>query len=552
MMHQLYASRAAKLALMALLALLIICPLLFILYTSIETKSGIDITQPFKIISDHALLEVLLNTLLLGAAVVVLSTLIALPLAFLAAKTTIGRYVWLDIVLVIPFMTPPYIDSMGWILFMQKNGFLSQLIPAADKYSGYFFGLPGMVLVMSLHLFPFLYLLLRGTIEKIGSGLEEAGAIFGGGSLYRMKRILLPLVLSAYAMGALLVFIKTISEFGTPATFGRQIGFYVLTSEIHTYVSSWPIDFGKATALASVLLGTCMLFWYVQSTISRRSQYAMIGGKGTKLHLAKLTGWKGFAAWTFIGAVLATAIAVPYSSIIIASCQKLRSKGLAFDNFTLEHYQNFFQPGSQALKALGQSAMLAFLAASFAVLLGLLLVLHIRKSKKASERALDMTALLPDMVPSIIIVIGLILFWNSGWMPAGLYGTTGFVVLTYVVLFIPYAIQYLKSSFVQVDGVLLESGKIFGGRPFYIFRRILLPLLVPGMVYGWIMIFSISTRELVASLLVLPPDMQVSSTYIFSQFEQGSVSEGMAMALIVAAFTTTILLVMQKVSARFR
>lgn len=552
MMHQLYASRAAKLALMALLALLIICPLLFILYTSIETKNGIDITQPFKIISDHALLEVLLNTLLLGLAVVVLSTLIALPLAFLAAKTTIGRHVWLDIVLVIPFMTPPYIDSMGWILFMQKNGFLSQLIPAADKYSGYFFGLPGMVLVMSLHLFPFLYLLLRGTIEKIGSGLEEAGAIFGGGPLYRMKRILLPLVLSAYAMGALLVFIKTISEFGTPATFGRQIGFYVLTSEIHTYVSSWPIDFGKATALASVLLGTCMLFWYVQSTISRRSQYAMIGGKGTKLHLAKLTGWKSLAAWAFIGAVLATAIAVPYSSIIIASCQKLRSKGLALDNFTLEHYQNFFQPSSQALKALGQSAMLAFLAASFAVFLGLLLVLHIRKSQKASERALDMTALLPDMVPSIIIVIGLILFWNSGWMPAGLYGTTGFVVLTYVVLFIPYAIQYLKSSFVQVDGVLLESGKIFGGRPFYIFRRILLPLLVPGMVYGWIMIFSISTRELVASLLVLPPDMQVSSTYIFSQFEQGSVSEGMAMALIVAAFTTTILLVMQKVSARFR
>lgn len=126
----------------------------------------------------------------------------------------------------IPFMTPPYIASMGWILFMQKKGLLQQLVPAAAGCEKIFFTRGGLVLVMSLHVFPFMLTMLKNAMLNIPSSLEEAGAVFGA----RMRKIFLPLLSGSYAIGALLVFVKTLSEYGTPSTLGRRIGFEVFTT----------------------------------------------------------------------------------------------------------------------------------------------------------------------------------------------------------------------------------------------------------------------------------------------------------------------------------
>ncbi|UQZ81146.1 Sulfate transport system permease protein CysW [Paenibacillus konkukensis] len=242
-----------------LLAMLVVVPLFFILMTSVRTGEKLDLLAPLRAIAENELGEVFWNSIWLGLWVVAGATMLALPLAWILSRTELKRHGWLDIVLLIPFMTPPYIGSMGWILFMQTNGYLEQLLPAAAAVTPVFFSQVGMIAIMSFHLFPFLYLILRNALLQIGGGKEEAAAVHGGGFLYSFRRIVLPLLLSSYAMGALLIFVKTIAEFGTPATFGRKIGYYVLTSEIHKYISSWPIDFGKATALASVLLSTCLL-----------------------------------------------------------------------------------------------------------------------------------------------------------------------------------------------------------------------------------------------------------------------------------------------------
>lgn len=475
--------------------------------------------------------------------------MLALPIALLSARTNIGRHAWLDVVLIIPFMTPPYIGSMGWILFMQRRGFAEQLVPAVEKITPHFFSLFGMVAIMSLHLFPFLYLILRNALQRIGGSLEEAGSVHGGSVFYLMRRVIMPLLLGSYAMGALLIFVKTIAEFGTPATFGRQIGYYVLTSEIHRFTSSWPIDFGKATSLASVLLGACLLFWYVQNVISRRYQYRTLSGKGMRTRITQLTGWKAVLGWGYTGLLLLFSIVIPYFSIIATSLQKLRGDGLAWSNVTFAHYIELLRPGSKGWQALINSLSLAALAATVAVLIGTFLVLQMGSMKRWSERSLDMFSLLPNTVPGIVIVVGLILFWNAPWMPISIYNTYTMVVLTYVVFFLPYSVQYVKASAGQIDTNLLQAGRVFGGKPFYIFRRIMLPLLVPGILAGWMMTFTISARELVASLMVLPPSMHVTATYIFSQFEQGEVSLGMAMAVVSVGFTTLVLVIMNHLGA---
>ncbi|MEK8129167.1 iron ABC transporter permease [Paenibacillus filicis] len=531
-----------------LLAMLVVVPLFFIFMTSVYPDGALDLSAPLRAILENKLGEVFLNSIWLGLLVVAGATLLALPLAWMVAKTSLGRHGWLDIVLLVPFMTPPYIGSMGWMLFMQKNGYLEQLLPAAASWTPKFFSLFGMVAIMSLHLFPFLYLILRNALLQIGGSREEAAAVHGGRFLYRFRRIILPLLVSSYAMGALLVFVKTIAEFGTPATFGRRIGFYVLTSEIHKYISSWPIDFGKATALASVLLGTCLLLWYGQSVISQRYTYRLVGGKGTRSKQYQLNAWTGLIVWGYVAALLLLSIGVPYFSIISASLMKLRGVGLAWNNLTLQHYAELLTWGSKSMQALLNSLSLSLVAATISVILGTWFALTIKQSRTWPQRITDLFSLLPNTVPGIVIVVGLILLWNAPWMPIPLYNTYGMVVLTYVVFFLPYTVQYVKANFSQLDDSLFQAGRVFGGKPAYIFLRIVLPLIVPGMLAGWMMTFTISIRELVASLMILPPSMETSATYIFAQFEQGKVSLGMAMAVVSVGLTTLMLLGINRLS----
>ncbi|MEK3911290.1 iron ABC transporter permease [Paenibacillus sp. FSL H7-0331] len=533
-----------------LLAMLVVVPLFFIFVTSVYPSGELDLLAPVRAIMENELAEVFWNSILLGICVVAGTTLLALPLAWIFARTELSRHTWLDVIMLIPFMTPPYIGSMGWILFMQKNGYLEQLFPKAAFLTPVFFSMFGMIVIMCLHLFPFLYLILRNALLQIGGTKEEAASVHGGGFIYSFRRIIIPLLLSSYAMGALLIFVKTIAEFGTPATFGRKIGFYVLTSEIHKYISSWPIDFGKATALASILLSTCLLIWYMQTMVSQRFTYSLVGGKGTRGKIYRMSVWQKLLAWGYIVGLLGLAIVVPYFSIIAASLMKLRGVGLQWNNLTLQYYIDLLTWGSKSMQALMNSLSLSLIAATIAVILGTYFALMIRKSQSWPQRITDLFALLPNTVPGIVIVVGLILFWNSPWMPIPLYNTYGMVVLTYVVFFLPYTVQYVKANFAQLDDSLFQAGRVFGGKPAYIFRRILLPLIIPGMVAGWMMTFTISVRELVASLMILPPSMETSATYIFAQFEQGKVSLGMAMAVVSVGLTTLMLLGLNRITAK--
>ncbi|MDQ0496087.1 ABC transporter permease [Paenibacillus brasilensis] len=537
------------LALIAL-AFLIVMPLLQIFIQSVYADGTFQWTAPLRTLAESRFAGVLFNSIWLGICVIAGTTVLALPLAWIMSNTCLARWRWLDVVLLIPFMTPPYIGSMGWILFMQKNGYLAQLLPELHVLTPSFFSFGGMVMIMSLHLFPFLYLLLRGALLRIGGSLEEAGAVMGGSFWYRFRRIILPLLLSAYGMGALLIFVKTIAEFGTPATFGRRIGYEVMTSEIHKYISSWPIDFGKATSLASVLLTACLLVWYVQSVINRKYTYRLVGGKGSRPSRLRVSGWTTGLSVAFILLLLIASIGIPYFSIIAASTMKLRGIGLAWNNFTLDYYRELLSWGSESMEALLNSVFLSLGASTIAALLGTWFALVVGQSRSVLQRTVDAFSLLPNTVPGIVMVVGLILWWNSPWMPIPLYNTYGMVILTYVILFVPYTVQYVKSAFTQVDTALFQAGQVFGGRPFYVFRRIMLPLILPGMLAGWMMTFTIASRELVGSLLILPPSVQTSATYIFAQFEQGQVSLGMAMAVISVGLTTLLLMVMESLNSQ--
>lgn len=538
--------RAPALLLGALLLFLVVCPLLSVFLKAVVVDGRLALSPAAAVLGAPENLRMIANSLLLGVLVVLTSTVIAAPLAYLFSRTDMARHRAFDILFLVPFMTPPYIASMGWILFMQKRGLLSQLVPGLPDGAPAFFTLGGLVLVMSLHVFPFPLTLLRNAMDNIPSSLEESAAVLGARFPLRCRRVLLPLLAGNYAIGALLVFVKTLSEYGTPYTLGRRIGFDVFTTDIHRYAAVAPISFGKAAVLASVLVTICLLLWMVQNAITRRKSYRLVGGRGVRLALTPLRGAARVLAWGYVALVLLLAIGIPYFSVIATSLIRLRGYGLAAGNFTLAHYAELFADNENAVSAMANSLFLGVTAATLCAVLGTAVVLAVRRARGKTGRLLEAAGLLPEMLPGIVLVIGLMLFWNGIYDVLPLYNTLGILVVTYTALFLPYTIQYVTSSFTQISGSLLDAGRVFGGSRFYIFRRITFPLLLKGIAAGWMMTFIISVRELVAPSLIAPPNTLVVSTYIMREFEQGSVSLGMCMAVLCVGLTTAALLVLHR------
>ena len=531
--------------LLLLLCGLILCPLITVFEKAVIIDGRLDLYQAWRTIANAENVQSVCNSLWLGVCVVLCSTVIAVPTAYLLARTRLAAHGWLDIVFMIPFMTPPYIASMGWILFMQKRGLFQQLFPATGSWSEGFFCFGGLVLVMSLHVFPFLMTMLKNAMLNIPASLEESGAVFGAGFGLRLRRIFAPLLTGNYAIGALLVFVKTLSEYGTPYTLGRRIGFYVFTTDIHRYSTTAPIDFGRSASLSSVLICICMAMWLMQNYITGKNSYRLVSGKGSRPARTKLSVAGQIGAWLWVALVILVAVGVPYFSIIATSLIKLRGYGLAAGNFTLDHYKELLTT-PKALASIRKSLFLAVSSATICSVIGTAVVIAVRKSKGFLKKTLEGISLLPEMLPSIVLVIGLMLFWNAIYKVIPLYNTIGIMVLAYVVLYLPYTVQYVTSAFTQINESLLEAGRTFGGTPAYVFCRVTLPMISRGIFAGWMMIFIIAFRELVTASLIAPPNTLVVSTYINREFEQGSVSLGMAMAVLCVLITTTALLVFNR------
>ena len=535
-------SGLARTILTALLTGLILCPLITVFAKAVIVDGRLNLYQAWNTIMNQDNVQTVVNSMLLGICVVLCSSVIAIPTAYILAHTQLRRHGWLNIIFMIPFMTPPYIASMGWILFMQKRGLFQQLFPATGSWSEGFFCFGGLVLVMSLHVFPFLMTMLKNAMQNIPASLEESGAVFGAGTGRRLRKIFAPLLTGNYAIGALLVFVKTLSEYGTPYTLGRRIGFYVFTTDIHRYSTTAPIDFGRSASLSSILVCICMGMWLLQNHITSRTSYRLVSGKGSRHAVTHLSGGRLALAWGWLALVVLIAIGVPYFSIISTSLIKLRGYGLAAGNFTLDHYRELLST-PKALNSITKSLFLAVSSATICSVIGTAVVVAVRRSTGFFKKALEAISLLPEMLPSIVLVIGIKLFWNSIYRVLPLYNTIGIMVLAYVVLYLPYTVQYVTSAFTQISASLLEAGRTFGGSPSYVFRRITLPMISKGIFAGWMMIFIIAFRELVTASLIAPPNLLVVSTYINREFEQGSVSLGMAMAVLCVFITTGALLI---------
>ena len=269
----------------------------------------------------------------------------------------------------------------------------------------------------------------------------------------------------------------------------------------------------------------------------------VVGGKGKSQSSISEKPFATAINAVYICILLLLSIGIPYFSVIVTSFIKLRGYGLSVGNITFDHYIELFTMNSKGVRAILTSFGLAAAAATISSIIGTLVVTVIHKEKRW-KKVIEGIGLLPEMIPNIVLVIGLMLFWNKIYNCLPLYNTIWFMILVYTVMFLPYSIQYVSSALMQIGDNLSAAGQICGGSHFYVFRKITFPLVMKGIMTGWMMTFIISFRELVASSLISPPNVLTVSTFIVREFEQGSVSVGMAMAVICVLISTASLVLL--------
>lgn len=524
------------------LLVVVALPALFVVLVAILPDIGRgSLAAPFRhlitTIIDPDLVLLGGNTLLLGIGVVGFAALLAVPLAALRALFRVPFALVWDVLLLIPFMIPPYIAALSWIMTLQPRGYLEQLVGV--NLAGLLFSVPGIMILIALNTFPLVYFILARTFETVGARFSDVGRVFGAGPWRAFFRITLPLATPGIAASLLLVFAMAIEEYGTPAALGRRIGFEVLVTGIEQRVAEWPIDLPGAAGLSLVLVLLALMAFLVQRWLLNRKDFRTIGGKPQAIEKRDLGLW-AIPVTLLFAAVTTVATIIPLLAILASALSRTISGGLALSNLGFDNFMELLNLGGGGLRALGNSLTLGIVTALLAGTLGAITAYAVVKGHGRFRGVLDGLSLAPNAMPGVVVAVGLILAWNQPWLPMTPYNTPLILLLAYCCLLLPQPVRYANAALQQLGDNLESAARVFGAGPIKAYVRIVLPVILPSLITSMILVFAVASRELVASLLVAPVGFQTIAVYIWRQFDQGSVGLGMAMALCAIIITTLI------------
>ncbi|MEN3262246.1 ABC transporter permease subunit [Sodalis endosymbiont of Spalangia cameroni] len=535
-----------------LLVILVALPLAFIVLQGIFPQfSAGSLRGAFSgvvpLVHDAQLPVMLGGTLRIAAGVALLSALIGLPLGVVRGLFDLpAPRVW-DLLLLIPFLTPPYIAALSWILALQTRGYVMQL--TGVDFNALLFSQAGMIAVMTFNIFPVVYFAVSRSLLASGQRLAWVARVHGASAWLAFRHVTLPLLAPALAAGMLLAFTLAIEEYGVPAALGNRAGVVMLTVGIEKKLADWPIDLPGAALLSLLLIAIALCGWWLQRRLVSDNDVTSITGKPAAFHGARL-GAARTPVIIALAAVALLAVGVPVVSMTLTGVMSTLSGGLSWANLTGGHYAALFDQGGDALTALGTSLSLALAAAIITGLLGLLAAWLTVVARITGRTIIDALSLLPAALPGIVVGVGLILLWNRSFWPISPYNTWVILLLAYCCLLIPWPVRYVGSALRQLGANLEPAGRVHGATPWQALWHIVLPLVFPALLAAMLMVFAIASRELVTSLLLTPAGTQTVAVFIWRQFEQGSVGQGMAMATLTLFTGLALMLVALRIVQR--
>ncbi len=493
------------------------------------------------------------NSLIFAAGSSALTFLLGTTLAWFAERAnTPGRMIFIPLTIV-PLILPGVLESIAWIfLFSPKFGYANQAIMVLfglDAAPFNIFSMGGMIWVQSMGQVPLAFLMMVAAFKSMDPSLEESALMSGASMWQTLRRISLRLLMPTSASVVLILFVRALESFETPALIGIPARIFVYTSEIYLAFHEYPPDYGRGAALAvGLLLLSVIGVWLYRRKTRDRDRFQTVTGKAFRPRIFDLGYWRwlGFALLSgyFIIAVLLPLLVLLWASFLpfFAAPKAKTLELMSLDNY---RYLLQFAPFRAAMK---NSIVLALLSASAVMTLTSIIAWIVYRSKIRGVGALDFLAFVPITVPGIVLGMALILLYVA--FPLPIYGTLWILLIAYTTKYLPYGMRSASGSILQIHKELEEAASAAGATWWQTFRRVTLPLLRPGIVAGWIYVFIVSFREFSTSVLLTSGDNNVLSILLFNMFEQGQVTVVAAIGILMILTLLAIVALFYKISGR--
>jgi iron(III) transport system permease protein len=544
--------------LIAIVGALTVCPVVMLALGSFSeglTAFGkFTVAKYVEAYTDPAFFEVMANTTLFVLGSSTLSTVLAIFLAYLNTRTDIPFKFLFGILSIIPMMIPHLLFSVSWALLLNpSNGLLNlALMQAFSLQSAPFdiYSLWGMMLVEGLLDLPIAYLIIAPAMASFDVTLEESSRVAGAGSWRTLLRVTLPVLRPAILAAFILGVVRSLASFAVPQVLGMPGRVHVLATHLYEMIATgFATDYGKAAAVGmSVLAASVTLIVVYRALTAESERFVTVSSRGfrpsvVELGAARAPLFGGVALLSFVLIVLPVAVLlytsfVPYSMVPSAR---------AFSLMSLRHWTSVLGDPISLL-ALKNSLFLAVAGATLGVLLSLFVAYAIVKVKSRASGLLESLSYLSFSFPGIVIGVGFMWFF----VQTPLYATLWALLLGYIATYLPYGIRPLSSAFIQIHSHLEESSLVCGASPMTTMRRIVVPLLIPGIVSGWILMAAMFVRELTLSVVLSRPGTEVLAVQILRYAEDGLWGRLSALGIVMILISTALVLAATLVGARFK
>lgn len=532
---------ALTLILLALFLLFMIYPIGMLIVKSLFVGGKVDLSYFVKFFSKKYYWVTLVNSFKVTVLSTLLACLIGVPMAYLLRSVKIRGSEFLNILIVISYLSPPFIGAYAWIQLLGRNGFITRILNALFhvKLHG-IYGFAGIVLVFSLQSFPLIYMYVSGAMKNLDNSLNEAAESLGCNAFQRVTKVIFPLVLPSLLAGMLLVFMRVFSDFGTPMIIGE--GYKTFPVMLYTqFMGEVGTNDGFAATMCVIVIVIALMFFFIQKLLGQKFTYSMTALKPMQAQEAE--GWRKVCAHLAVYLVTLVA-ALPQITVIITSFIGTINGSLFTGEFTLDNYRNIFSKGNTV--AIRNTYLFGLEAIVVVIVCGILIsYLSVRK-KNTLTGVLDVLTMFPYIIPGSVLGISFLYAFNGP--PFLLGGTVIIMIIALSIRRMPYTIRSSTAIIGQISPSIEEASISLGASQVKTFLQITVPMMLPGVLSGAIMSWITLISELSSSVILYTSRTSTLTVAIYSEVIRSNFGNAAAYSTILTLTSIVSLLIFFKVS----
>ncbi len=478
-----------------------------------------------------------LSTLSVSVLVAALATTAGVVLAWLTARTDLPAKAFMEGCVIAPLFLSPFVGALAWlILGSPKAGMLNVLVTELTGLRGPFIDVAtpaGIVLIMALYFVPYAYLTVSASLRNMDPSMEEASYLNGAGVVSTALRITFPVVRPSLISAFFFIFVLAAGTFAIPAVLDRSSQLRFLAVDVFQASATYPIDYGQAAAIGTVLFWISVMGIACYRFASRAAQrFVTVTARGYRMRILRLRGWRGPAA-ALVLCYLVLAIVLPYLALLYAAFTRYTAASVLNARFTLANV-SAVGASREVIASIRNTLEVGLISPTLCVALGVFLAYAVRRLRLRFAAVVDYVAMFPIAVPGIVLGTGI--FWTYILTPV--YGTIWVLVLAFITSYLPFAYRIGDTALLQIDRSLEEASALCGASQWRTASRITMRLIRPALLSAWIMVFVFSVREISAAILLTSSGNVVLSVLSWNYLDYGDIQK----AAVVGLLQTVILL----------